>query len=410
MMPSLARTIALNTVLLSAAMAALYAMAQLVLAIATITFASVTGSAALAGLGPAIWGVSSSIAAITAGNLMDKYGRIPVLATGFAAGIAGAIVVAIGVSRSSGILVVAGFIILGSSFGTAFLSRVAAADMYPADRRAWAMAIVLFGAVFGALLGPLVFGPMFQGAGSNVPVAPWYAAAGFMALGLLIILGVRPDPSRIADQLMPPAGAAQAAPGAQTPAVSSLRQIIQRPGVPSAIFTAVTSLAVMFGMMSMAGLLLVNHGHGQQTAFPVLSAHFLGMFAFILVVGKLVQRIGHRRAMILGLSVLAASIVCVPLVIDTVTLIMVALFGVGLGWSIAFLGANAELSVLTEAHERGRILGFTDLASGLGAASMALFGGLVLAGIGLVGLAVGGALLALLPVYLVARRPSRDQA
>ena len=61
-------TVTRNTLLLSAGMAALYAMNQLTMAIATITFAAVTGLEGLAGLGPAIFFGSAAFAAFTAGD------------------------------------------------------------------------------------------------------------------------------------------------------------------------------------------------------------------------------------------------------------------------------------------------------------------------------------------------------
>ena len=35
--------------------------------------------------------------------------------------------------------------------------------MYPPERRARGISYVLFGSVFGAILGPAVFGPLFAG-------------------------------------------------------------------------------------------------------------------------------------------------------------------------------------------------------------------------------------------------------
>ena len=78
-----------NTLLLSGGMAALYAMNQLTIAIATITFAAVTGLEGLAGLDPAIFFGSAAFAAFTAGRAMDRLGRVPVLTVGFACGILG---------------------------------------------------------------------------------------------------------------------------------------------------------------------------------------------------------------------------------------------------------------------------------------------------------------------------------
>lgn len=66
-------TVVRNTILLSAGMAALYAMNQLTMAIATITFAAVTGLEGLAGLGPAIFFGNAAFAAFTAGRAMDRW-------------------------------------------------------------------------------------------------------------------------------------------------------------------------------------------------------------------------------------------------------------------------------------------------------------------------------------------------
>ncbi len=76
------RTILRNTVLLSAGMAALYGMNQLAVAVATTTFALVSGRDGLAGIGPAIFLTTAAFAAFMAGRAMDRLGRVPVLAGG----------------------------------------------------------------------------------------------------------------------------------------------------------------------------------------------------------------------------------------------------------------------------------------------------------------------------------------
>lgn len=387
----LTKVIARNTLLLAASMAALYAMGQLVLAVSAATFATLTGAPLLAGLGPALFMLSGSIAALLAGRAMDRYGRVPVLALGFGIGASGALITAVGIRQLALPLVVTGFILLGIGFGTGLLSRVAAADMYAPERRAWGIALVLFGAVFGALLGPLVFMPLLQGSATQLPVAPWYGAAGFMLAGLVLVLCVRPDPRRIAELL-----AAQTASGAPATA-APLKEILRRTGVRTAIIVAVTSYAVMVGMMAMIGYLMTGHGHTQQSVFPVLSAHFMGMFALVLLVGKFIGRIGRPRAMQVGLMVLAISVLSL-MAVHSVALNALALFGIGLGWNIAFVAATAELTVLTTAAERGSIIGFSDLLAGASGAVITLLAGVAANTIGLVGLSVVGAALSLLPV------------
>src|SRR5829696_6013856 len=158
-----------NTLLLSAGMAALYGMVQLWAAVTPITFEVVTGLEGLVGLGPAIFMSTAALAALPAGRAMDRLGRVPVLAGGFALGILGCVLVGLGASLLSVVGVVFGLVLIGASYGTVMLSRAAAADMYQPERRARGIALVLFGAAFGAI--------------------------GFMALGLVLILNVRPAPS-----------------------------------------------------------------------------------------------------------------------------------------------------------------------------------------------------------------------
>ena len=387
---SLAQVIARNTLLLAAAMAALYAMGQLVLAVAALTFATLTGKPQLAGVGPALFMLSGAIAALLAGRAMDRFGRVPVLAVGFASGVCGALITALGVSQSALILVVPGFILLGTAFGIGLLSRVAAADMYAPERRAWGIALVLFGAVFGALLGPLVFMPMLQGDATQLFAAPWYGAAGFMLAGMLLVLCVRPDPRHIAEMM------AMHVPDAPVTA-APLKEILRRPGVVMALFVAVTCYAVMVGMMAMIGYLMTSHGHSQQSVFPVLSAHFIGMFALVLLVGKLIGRIGRPRAMMLGLLVLAVSALALMFA-HSIAANALVLFGIGLGWNIAFVAATAELTALTHTAERGSIIGFSDLLAGVCGALITLLAGIVASTIGLSGLSIVAAVLSVLPV------------
>jgi hypothetical protein len=76
-----------NTLLLSGGMAALYGMVQLWAAVTPITFEAVSGLEGLVGLGPAIFMSTAALAALRAGGAMDRLGRVPVLAGGFALGI-----------------------------------------------------------------------------------------------------------------------------------------------------------------------------------------------------------------------------------------------------------------------------------------------------------------------------------
>ncbi len=91
-----------------------------------------------------------------------------------------------------------GFIGVGAMNGGVLLARTAAADMYPPEKKARAISYVLFGALFGAALGPLVFRPLFAGKDFELDtlVIPWFVASAMALVGLILALNIRPDPGR----------------------------------------------------------------------------------------------------------------------------------------------------------------------------------------------------------------------
>jgi MFS family permease len=395
--------------LLSVGMAALYGMVELAAAVGPITFAAVSGLEGLVGLGPAIFLGTAALSAFPAGRAMDRFGRVPVLAGGFGFGILGCVLTGLGASLVSVVAVVFGFCLLGASVGTVMLSRVAAADMYPPERRARGIALVLFGAVFGALLGPLVFVPLFaqEGAQGGHLMLPWLGAGGFMVVGLVSVLNVRPDPKRIGTLLANRSGEELAhLPGRASP----LSQILRRPGVVVALLAIVASFSVMAGMMTLVGYVLVGHGHHQGAVFPVISAHFIGMFGLVLIVGDIIDRVGRLRALLGGLLLLGFSTLSVVWAVESVVATAAALFGIGLGWNFSYVAATAELADKAVPVERGKILGFGDLLVGLLSAVLATSGGLALATVGLVWLGVAGLTLAVVPALWILRRASKNRA
>lgn len=392
-----------NTILLAASLATVSAMLQLGAAIATITFVLVTGVDALLGLGPAILLSSGALAALFAGRAMDRLGRIPVLAAGYVAGMAGSGLIALAAHAESSFALIPGLALVGAFAGVANLTRTAAGDMYPPERRARGISFVLFGSVFGAILGPAVFAPLFAGRDLEAEslVVPWLAGGGFLIVGLALVLAVRPDPKRIAELLGTSRGAP--APAAAAP----LSEILRRPGAIPALLAALASFGVMVSVMNLTGYVVVTeHGHQQNDVFPIIGAHVLGMYALVLFVGPVIDRIGRTQALVGGLAIMALS--CVPLAwVGSVGVTGVLLFGLGLGWNLSFVAATAQLADLTSPAERGKLLGFSDLLSGILGASLALLGGFALEAVGVVALAAGATAIALAPVTLIVRRRKR---
>jgi MFS family permease len=388
-----------NTVLLAATLTCLSGMTQLAVAVATITLVLVTGIEGILGLGPAIFLTAGALAAFPAGRLMDHVGRIPVLAGGCVTGILGCAVTALGCEVESATLVVTGFALVGVAQGTVLLARAAAADMFPPARRARGISFVLFGALFGAALGPLVFRPLFAGKDldTDALVIPWLAAGGIMAVGLLIVLFVRPDPRTIAQALH--AAETDAAPEPAAP----LGEIIRRPGVLSALIASVASFAGMVSVMNLTGYLVIDHGHHQTDVFTVISLHIVGMYALVLVIGELVDRLGRAPCQVGGLLVMGLSILGLAW-FDSVLWTSVSLFGLGLGWNVSYVAAAAELSDRALPSERGKLIGFSDLLSSFTGAALALLGGVAYSELGVGALAYTGTAFVALPAAWILLR------
>jgi MFS family permease len=364
-----------NALLLALGLVFQSGMIQLAVALGTVTIVAVTGVQGILGLGPAVFLIAGAIAVGPAGRISDRVGRMPVIRTGFVLGIAGPAITAGGCAAKSGILVFVGLGTCGAAQTIVLLSRAAAAEMFPPERRARGMSIVLFGVVSGAIWGPLVFGPMFSDRAltAHELVVPWLAAGLFTGAGLAISFAVRPDPKLLSAAYgTPEQAAAPAAP---------LAEILRRPGVATAMVGAVGSFGVMAGVMNLAGYVAVGHHHPHGDIFTIISLHIVGMYGLVLVVGDVIDRIGRSTAIVIGLGTMAVSNAGLVW-LDSVAGMSLSLFGLGLGWCLAYIAATAELVDLAGASERGRLVGFTDLLSSVFAASLALGGGVIYTGAG----------------------------
>jgi MFS family permease len=395
-----------NTIVLAACLALSWSVVQLLVVVAAPVLSELTGRPSLAGLAPAIYLVCWALATLAAGRYMDARGRASGIRLGFLAGALGCLLVFLGTRDRSLILFLPGLALAGGGSGAVNLARAGAADMYPPERRARGISFVLVGAAFGAILGPVAFIPLLARSGSDLHVlaTPAAAAAVVMLAGGALTLAIRIDPLEIGRSLRPPPDGS-AEPG---DAVRSLRTLLVEPVVRAALIAAVVGQTVMSSTMATISLVLHNHGHGWPAAAVTLSAHFLGMFGLVLVVGRLVDRIGRDRSVVAGMAVLAAGVLALLAEVE-VRWVAPAMLIIGIGWNISFVAATAMLADATAPLERARLLGFGDfLAYGIAAAGVTL-AGVVIGALGLGALVgFGIALSVLVLIVFVAHEPKRE--
>ena len=192
--------------------------------------------------------------------------------------IAGCGLAALGSARESALAVLAGLVGVGTANGATLMARTAAGDMYPPQRRARGIGLALFGAIFGAILGPAVFSPLLAGRDldGDATATLWLAAGGFELVGMALVAAVRPDPKRIAALL----GHQPAEPGGRA---APIGELLRRRGVVAALVAAQVSVGVMVAVMTLTGAVVADHfGHEHHDVFPIIGAHFIGMYGLVM--------------------------------------------------------------------------------------------------------------------------------
>lgn len=369
--------------------------------VATIVAKDLGGSASLAGTPAAAVVFGAALGATTLSWVMSRTGRRLGLAGGYLVGVVGALVaVSAIVGRSlPGLLVGSVLIGFGNSANT--LSRYAAADLYPAARRARALSTVVWGATVGAVIGPNLVGPsgdVAMSVGLPMNAGPYLVPVilvGFAAIASFVLL--RPDPYDLADHHA--RGLVEHGPAAP------LAEILRRPAVLVSIVALIVGQFVMVLIMTMTPLHMTDHGHDLPAVGLVLSAHTFGMYALSPASGRLADRFGSARVIYAGLSILAVSGVLAAIApVEDDRLLLLALFLLGWGWNLGYVAGSALLSTGVSIVERTRVQGVADALIWSTAALASLGSGVLVASAGYATLGVLGAVLVVIPAWILTIR------
>ena len=224
------------------------------------------------------------------------------------------------------------------------------------------------------------------------------AAVAYLAAGTVLVALLRPDPFLVARQLESRSATTGTADTAAQPS---------GPGVVAGAVVMVLTQISMIAIMTMTPVHMRAHGHGLGEIGLVIGVHVGAMYLPSLVTGRLVDRLGRvPMAVAAGVTLLAAGITAALAPADSLTMLIVALALLGLGWNLGLISGTALLVDATSTGNRARVQGTVDVLIALGGAAGGALSGVVVAGAGFPTLGLVGGLLAVLlvPAFLRRRR------
>lgn len=240
-----------------------------------------------------------------------------------------------------------GMLLLGLGAGGAMISRYAAAELYPARRRGFAIGMVVAAGSVGSIGGPLLLTPvsaLMHHIGWPDLSGPFLLAAATSAIagsGLITL------PSR---RFAPEEGKPVA-----------VRDLFRGRSSRMLLGVMLTGQLVMTAIMTAAPMdIYMNHGSLTMVG-TALSAHITGMFVLSPVTGWVIDRIGARPVMFAGFATLVAAAVLAATAPGSQPLLGdLALFLLGYGWNLCFMSGSRTLAVILPTGARGPVVGMVD--------------------------------------------------
>ncbi|GAA0930820.1 MFS transporter [Virgisporangium aurantiacum] len=399
------------------------------------------GGAGISGLASSAAVIGGALLAVPATRLMRTGGRRPGLVFAYLVGALGALVVVAGASADLLGLVFLGTLLFGGGTAANLQARYTAVDLADPAVRGKQLSVVVWATTIGAVAGPIlapVADRAVRGWGIREYAGPFVFSALAFGLGaaLLFVL-LRPDPLQLARKLeleaQPPEPPPPLAPSATNPAVAGAavarpvasetettgglraawRAVRGNPAARLGMSAVAVGHLVMVGVMSMTPVHINDGGHDHADVLKivsiVLSLHIAGMYALSPVMGFLVDRLGRRPVVLLGIGLLVAACAVAGSAGHATVRLSIGLALLGLGWSATMVAGSTLLTEAVDVVVRPAAQGLNDMAMGFAGAMAGALSGVVVAigSYGTLALLSGMAVLPLLALALRSDEPPR---
>lgn len=370
---------------------------------ASLTVAPLVGedlsrSATLSGLPWAAGVFGTGVGSVLLSQLMARRGRGPGLALGYLLAVVGAVLAIVATRNEQFVLFVVAILLMGAANSANHLSRYAAADLYPPERRASGLSTVVWAGAVGGVAGPALLDPSARWAvvgGLPRLAGPFLVTVGACALAFAAIVALQRTTH----------GALTAHDGEEPPTGADLFAMWRAPRVRAALVALAVAQTVMVLIMAMTPVHLRSHGHGLGSVGLVISLHVFGMYGLSPVSGRLADRLGAVPMILVGFATLmAAALITAASPEHAGQWLAIPLFLLGWGWSLVFVAGSALLTEGLAYADRARLQGGTDAVVWTAAAIAGLGSGVLVGSFGYAVLCIVGALLVIAPVVMIAGR------
>lgn len=282
--------------------------------------------------------------------LMQRLGRSVGFRIGSLIGMAGAVVMCLGLYTANFIAMCIGGLILGYAVACLQMYRFAAAELVPLSYRAKAISWVTAGGVAAAVIGPSLTRI------THDLVMPLYVAtyASILVLHVIVFTVMSfiefPSTKALVEQ-------SEDAIAAEPPRPLSV--IAAQPRFIASVMAAMLAFGTMSFIMSASPLAIVGCGFPHAEAHWVIFVHVLGMFVPSFFTGNLINRYGSTTVMGCGVVLMLGGVV-IALSGQTEWNFRIALTINGIGWNFLFVTATTIVTTCYRPNERGKAQALND--------------------------------------------------
>ena len=339
----------------------------------------ISDSEALAGLVQTPTVVGAALLALPLARWTDKGGRRRSLGFGYFLGSLGALFAFLGGVNRIFPLILIGAAMIGGASAAGYQARFAAVDLASNENRASDLSKVVWASTIGSVLGPNLMEPageMALALGLPKLVGPYIVAIVMLfSAATLVTLLLKPDPFLLAREERGEVYKKEKR--AFRKAFTTIRSI---PQAWLALHAIVIGHIAMVTIMVMTPVHMAHVDVSLRLIGLVISVHVLGMYALSPLVGKVVDKFGRVRTILLGVLILLASALISGLAYaDAVVQLGIGLFLLGLGWSCTLIAGSTLLAESLPDEIKASGQGLSDLSMNGGGALGGALAGLVIA-------------------------------